>query len=165
MHSLCAIPYFQCILCAQFNAFSILISFILNPFSGLNKMESKCWPLNASNPGSGKGRYALIVPVEKMRKIDDFWDFLGAGAHRKSSKSRFWEKSLRPHHSCFENLQSLWFLGLPWGAPTGEPQNSGSGRGRCALIVPVVKMDQIDDFLDHPAGPPHKRDACIRGED
>ena len=32
------------------------------------------------NPGSGKGRYALIVPVLKMRKIYDFWDFLG-GRH------------------------------------------------------------------------------------
>ena len=46
-------------------------------------------------------------------------------------------------------------FGTSRGPPvTGEPQNPGSGRGRCALIIPVVKMDKIDDFLNHPTGPP-----------
>ena len=36
------------------------------------------WNLSAdaSKSGSGRGRYAFIVPVVKMLKIDDFWDFL-----------------------------------------------------------------------------------------
>ena len=39
------------------------------------------WDLNAdaSKSGSGRGRYAFIVPVVKMLKIDDFWDFQGGG--------------------------------------------------------------------------------------
>ena len=96
--------HFQCILCVQFlifNAFSVLnsmhskysfLSFSMHSlgsilsFSMLSLGSIK-WNLNAdaSKSGSGRGRYAFIVPVVKMLKIDDFWDFQG-GPSQESLK-------------------------------------------------------------------------------